>query len=210
MIFAVFFALQDLALTLAKGTLQADTHIQPWVKAAWYVSEGTPIRDVLQLMQKYRLDMVMVREDEFNGTAGLVTLTDLVNEIIGGDDQPTHTQMPQIQEQDNHTFIIQAQTDLETVNERLAIDLPLVENYQTLGGFLLYQVQKLPRQGETYAYQNLELTVLAAEGPPPRSNFSPHPYPRDSCRYQPKFRGEQTCRSSGAKEFRGILIMVSV
>ena len=156
---------QDLALALAQGTLQAETCIQPWVQAAWFVSEGTPISEVLQLMQKYRLYMVMVREDELNGTAGLVTLNDLVNEIIGGDDQLNHTQVPQIQERDNHTFIIQAQTDLETVNERLALDIPLVENYQTLGGFLIYQVQKLPRPGETYTYQNLELTVLAVEGP---------------------------------------------
>ena len=156
---------QDLAVALANGQLQPQTCIQPWVQAAWFVSEGTPIIEVLQLMQKYRLDMVMVREDELNGTAGLVTLTDLVNEIIGSDDHPPHTHTPPIQEQDNHTFIIQAQTDLETVNERLAIQLPLVENYQTLGGFLLYQAQKMPQQGETYTYQNLALTVLSAEGP---------------------------------------------
>ncbi len=157
---------KDLAAALAQGQLQPQTPIQEWVQTAWFVAEGTPIHGVLQHMQKYRLDMVMVREDEVNGTAGLVTLNDLVNEIIGGEDEPVSAQEDaQIQELDNHTFLIQAQTALETVNESLAIALPEVDDYQTLGGFLLYHLQKIPVQGETYKYGNFELKVVSAEGP---------------------------------------------
>ena len=156
---------KDLAAALAQGQIQPQTSIQDWVQAAWFVPEGTPIHDVLQRMQKYHLDVIMVREDTVNGTAGLVTLNDLVHEIIGGEDEPTHAQAAQIQELDNHTFLIQAQTDLETVNEALAIALPDVDEYQTLGGFLIYHLQKIPVQGETYHYQNLEMTVVSTDGP---------------------------------------------
>jgi hypothetical protein len=55
--------------------------------------------------------------------------------------------------------------DLEEVNKLLDLRLPLIDEYQTLGGFLLYQYQKIPVQGETLHYDNLELTVVSAEGP---------------------------------------------
>ncbi|HEY9651175.1 MAG TPA: transporter associated domain-containing protein, partial [Coleofasciculaceae cyanobacterium] len=60
---------------------------------------------------------------------------------------------------------IQAQMGLEHVNELLTLNLPLTDEYQTLGGFLLYEFQKLPVPGETLIYQNLELTVLSTQGP---------------------------------------------
>jgi CBS domain containing-hemolysin-like protein len=55
--------------------------------------------------------------------------------------------------------------DLEEVNELLDLNLPLADEYQTLGGFVLYQFQKIPVQGETLNYDNLNLTVVSAEGP---------------------------------------------
>jgi CBS domain containing-hemolysin-like protein len=156
---------KDLAIALAKGELQNDTPIKTWVQTVWFVPEGTPINEVLQLMQKYHLDIVMVREEEVNGTAGLVTLNDLVNEIIDRDDSSMSTPAAHIQELDNHTFIVQAQTDLDEVNSYLGLDLPIVDDYQTLGGFLLFQLQKLPQQGEVYQFHQLEFTILSADGP---------------------------------------------
>lgn len=156
---------KELAVALAKGELQNDTAIKAWVQTAWFVPEGTLINEVLQLMQKYHLDIVMVREEEANGTAGLVTLNDLVNEIIGGDDVFSSTPTAPIQEIDNHTFIVQAQTDLDEVNEYVGIELPIIDDYQTLGGFLLYQLQKLPLKGEVFQAYDLAFTILSTDGP---------------------------------------------
>ncbi|PZD74133.1 Magnesium and cobalt efflux protein CorC [Acaryochloris thomasi RCC1774] len=157
---------KNLAAALANDQISPESSIQEWTQAAWFVPEGTPIRDVLQRMQKFHLAMMMVREDESDGTAGLVTLTDLVNELLGNDDEPPPSMPgPLIQEQDNHTFLIQAQTDLDLVNEQLAIELPITDEYQTLGGFVLCQLQKIPAQGEHCFYENLKLTVATAEGP---------------------------------------------
>lgn len=156
---------KELAVALATGELQNDTAIKAWVQTAWFVPEGTPINEVLQLMQKYHLDIVMVREEEVNGTAGMVTLNDLVNEIIGRDDAASSTPTAHIQELDNHTFVVQAQTDLDEVNEYLGIELPIIDDYQTLGGFLLFQLQKLPVQGEVYQLHDLEFTIVSTDGP---------------------------------------------
>jgi CBS domain containing-hemolysin-like protein len=115
-------------------------------------------------MQKSGKSMVMV-VDEFGGTAGLVTLKDLVAEIIGETHEPEDEEEPTIQILDERLFLVQAQMDLEEVNELLNLDLPLSEDYQTLGGFLIYQLQKIPEVGEIFKYDTCELTVMSAEGP---------------------------------------------
>ncbi len=156
---------KDVVRELPFQTLDFNASIQPWIQTAWFVPEGTPIQEVLQMMQKYKLGVVMVRESEFNGTAGLVTLQDLIKAIIGIEDESPSPEESQITEQDNHTFVIQAQTDLELVNEQTGLDLPILEDYQTLGGFLMFHLQKLPETGELLYYENLEIKVLSNEGP---------------------------------------------
>jgi CBS domain containing-hemolysin-like protein len=156
---------KDVLRELPFASLDFESPIQPWIQTAWFVAEGTPIQEVLQMMQKYQLGVIMVRESEFDGTAGLVTLQDLIKAIIGIEDEASSPEDPQIEEQDNHTFMVQAQTDLEFINEQIGLDLPILEEYQTLGGFLMFQLQKIPVPGEMLAYQNLEIEVLTMEGP---------------------------------------------
>lgn len=155
---------KDLAKPLAEGKLSPDTAIKPWIQAARFVPEGTLLSELLPFMQKRNLSMVIV-VDEFGGTAGLVTLKDLTAEIIGEAPELASADEPAIRALDEKTFLVQAQTDLEEVNERLSLNLPLVDEYQTLAGFVLYQLQRIPAQGEVFYYENLELTVSEAEGP---------------------------------------------
>ena len=139
---------KDVLRELPFASLDFESPIQPWIQTAWFVPEGTPIQEVLQTMQKYQLGVIMVRESEFDGTAGLVTLQDLIKAIIGIEDEASSPEDPQIEEQDNHTFMVQAQTDLEFINEQIGLDLPILEEYQTLGGFVMFQLQKIPVPGE--------------------------------------------------------------
>jgi CBS domain containing-hemolysin-like protein len=155
---------KELAQPLCQGELTPETPIASWIRPARFVPEMTPLSELLPLMQRSHLAMVMV-VDEFGGTAGLVTLQDLVAEIIGETPEPESTEELLVQILDEQTFLVQAQMDLEEVNELLALDFPLTDEYQTLAGFLLFQFQKIPAQGETLHYDNLELTVVSAEGP---------------------------------------------
>jgi CBS domain containing-hemolysin-like protein len=61
--------------------------------------------------------------------------------------------------------LIQAQINLEEVNELLNLELPLTDDYQTLGGFILYQLQRIPAQGETLVYEGYDFTITNADGP---------------------------------------------
>ena len=155
---------KELAESLSKGQLALNTPIEPWIRPARFVPESMPLSELLPLMQRSHLAMVMV-VDEFGGTAGLVTLQDLIAEIIGEHPESESTQELAVKILDEHTFLIQAQMNLEEVNELLDLNLPLTDEYQTLGGFLLYQYQKIPAQGEVLHYDNLDLTVVSAEGP---------------------------------------------
>lgn len=155
---------KELSEPLAQGVLFPDTSLQPWVRSAQFVPEYMPLGELLPLMQRTRQAMVMV-VDEFGGTAGLVTLEDVVAEIIGDLSEPQDDEEPAIKILNDHTFLVQAQMDLEEVNDLLELYLPVADEYHTLGGFLLYQLQKVPAPGETLYYRNLELTVVSAEGP---------------------------------------------
>ncbi|MDX2096450.1 MAG: hemolysin family protein [Leptolyngbyaceae cyanobacterium bins.59] len=157
-------AFKELAEPLSQGLLNPDTPLKNWVRPAQFVPEYMPLSELLPLMQRNGQTMVMV-VDEFGGTAGLVTLEDLVAQIIGETRLPEDPEEITIQILDDHTFLIQAQVDLEEVNDLLHLDLPLADDYQTLGGFLLYKFQKIPAPGEILQYKNLELTVISAEGP---------------------------------------------
>ncbi|MEP0752532.1 hemolysin family protein [Trichocoleus sp. Lan] len=155
---------KELAEPLAKGELTLDTPIQPWIRPARFVPEGQPLSELLPMMQRSHLAMAIV-VDEFGGTAGLVTIEDLIAEIIGYEPKAEDKEELAVQILDEQTFLVQAQMNLEEVNEFLDLNLPLIDKYQTLGGFVLYHYQRIPTQGETLRFDNLELTIVSAEGP---------------------------------------------
>lgn len=155
---------KDFALPLAQQQITPQDSIRDWIKPVRFVPESTSLDELLSLMQRSGLKMVMV-VDEFGGTSGLITLQDLVVEIIGEDLESDATESLSFQMIDDQTFLVEAQMNLEEINEVLDIDLPLTDEYQTLGGFLLYLWQKIPAKGEKLDYENLEFTVIAAEGP---------------------------------------------
>jgi CBS domain containing-hemolysin-like protein len=153
---------KNLALPLAKGQLINDSAIEPWIEPVNFIPESTSLNELLPLMQRSRLKMVIVI-DEFGGTSGLITLHDLIAEIVGDAGQTSATELELMQQLDDHTYLVSAQMNLEEVNDHLQLNLPLTEHYNTLGGFLLDTWQKIPTQGEKLQYENLEFTVTAAD-----------------------------------------------
>lgn len=155
---------RDLAKPLALGKLNIDTQIQPWMRPTRFVPENTPLSELLPMMQQEKPAMVIV-VDEFGGTVGLVTIQDVIAEIIGDAGQSESSDDLLIEMLDPQTFLVQAQVNLEDLNEVLHLNLPLTKEYQTLAGFILYQWQKMPNPGEIFHYDNLEFTVVSVDGP---------------------------------------------
>ncbi|WP_414752246.1 hemolysin family protein [Anabaena sp. CCY 9910] len=155
---------RDLANPLAVGKLSLETQIQPWMRPARFVPEHTPLSELLPMMQQEKPAMVIV-VDEFGGTVGLVTIQDVIAEIIGNAGETSSSEDLLIQMLDQATFLVQAQVNLEDLNEVLHLNLPLTKQYQTLAGFLLYQLQKMPIKGEIFCYDNIEFTIVSVDGP---------------------------------------------
>jgi len=161
---AGILSLKDLVGPLARHEATHDSLINDWIRPARFVPEYTQLHDLLQIMQRSGKSMVMV-VDEFGGTAGLLTLTDVTGEIIGDSHEFEEDVEVLVNMLDDQSFRVQAQTYIEEVNELLGVDLPVAEEYQTLAGFLIHQLQKIPVTGDKVFYDQFEWTVTAVDGP---------------------------------------------
>ncbi|WP_008308974.1 hemolysin family protein [Leptolyngbya sp. PCC 6406] len=161
---AGLLSLKDLVEPLARQQVTPESLVESWIRPARFVPEYTQLHELLQIMQRSGKSMVMV-VDEFGGTAGLVTLTDVTAEIMGDGYEPEEEPDVLVRIVDDQTYQVQAQIHIEEVNEFLNVDLPLEEDYQTLAGFLIHQLQKIPTEGDTTVYGGLEWTVVAMDGP---------------------------------------------
>jgi CBS domain containing-hemolysin-like protein len=157
-------SLRDLVEPLARQAIAPHSPLEPWIRPARFVPEYTQLHELLNIMQRSGKSMVMV-VDEFGGTAGLVTLSDITAEIIGDGYDSEEDAEGLVDWLDEQVYQIQAQTPVEEVSDLLNVTLPLEADYQTLAGFLIHQLQKIPSVGETVHYGNIEWTVLAMEGP---------------------------------------------
>ena len=155
---------KQLAQPLAEGLLSPDTQIVTWMRAVRFVPEMMLLGELLPLMQSSSEEMAIV-VDEFGGISGLVTLRDLIAEIIGRTYQSSDNKEIALQVLDDRTFLVQAQLNVDDVNQILSLDLPVTDEYQTIGGFLSYQLQRMPAVGEVWRCENAELTVVSACGP---------------------------------------------
>ena len=100
--------------------------------------------------------------DEYGGTVGLVTIEDLLEEIVGEiSDEFDHEVTPFRKLGENH-YLINAQMEIDALNEALHLDLP-AGDYETLAGFLISQLWELPRAGEHLRFANLNFVVRRAE-----------------------------------------------
>jgi CBS domain containing-hemolysin-like protein len=156
-------SLKDFVTLLAQGKPAGQIPIAPWIQPVEFVTESTLVSVVLQQMQQSDTHLTIV-VDEFGNTAGLITRPDAIAEMIGmkvTSDRPTQL----FQKLADGTFLVQAQINLEDLNQQLNISLPLSDDYQTLAGFLLNKLQQFPRPGESLDYGDWNLTVISTVGP---------------------------------------------
>jgi len=124
-----------------------------------FVPETKLIHEVLTMFQDQRLHMT-IAVDEYGGTAGLVTLEDVIEEIVG-DIQDEHDVDPPLWKRlDERTIVADARLDVETINEILdAHVIPTDQDYETLGGFLLDLLGDFPEAETTVEHHNFEFIV---------------------------------------------------
>jgi len=136
--------------------------IRELLRPAYFVPESKKLDDLLHEIRQKRTHMAIV-VDEYGSVAGLVTIEDLVEEIVG-DIQDEYDREENLYEQVSQSeYIFDAKINLDEFNELMNTDLEN-EGYETLGGFLLGQLDKIPVAGDTITFKNLTFTVLTTRG----------------------------------------------
>ncbi len=127
-----------------------------------FVPETISISALLQQFRDNRQHIAIVL-DEFGGTAGLVTLEDLLEEIVGEVSDPFDAITPEIQPLPNGSFLIDGLTLIETVNQQLDLNLS-DPNYDTIAGYMLGKLGRIPATGDTVESDGLLLRVEQMDG----------------------------------------------
>lgn len=133
-----------------------------FVREAIFVPETASVRNLLQRFRDKRQHLAIVI-DEFGGTAGLVTLEDLLEEIVGEVSDPFDHISPQIQMQSDGSYLVEGLTLIDDVNEHLALNLK-DPHYDTIAGFILGRLKRMPRVGDTVDAGDVHLRVLEMDG----------------------------------------------
>lgn len=129
--------------------------IRPAVFAPESMLANKLMRNLMQ--QKKSLAIVV---DEFGGTAGLVTLEDLVEEIFGDIEDEHDTQNLVARRVGENEYEFSGRMEIGRINEEFGLDIPESDDYQTIAGYILYHYQTLPRLGETVEIKNYRFTIL--------------------------------------------------
>ncbi len=128
-----------------------------------FVPETKKVSDLLAEMREKQVHLAIV-VDEYGGTAGLVSIEDIVEEIIGDIADEYEPPEPEpMRRIDPHTLEIDARVHIDELNEELDVELPEGPDYDTVGGFLFSEMGKIPIAGEELRYQNVRFHVLDAE-----------------------------------------------
>ncbi len=135
--------------------------IGPLIRPAYYVPETKLVDDLLQEMQRGRIQMAIV-VDEYGGVVGIVTVEDLLEEIVGEIEDEYDEEPPPLRRLADGSYIVDARVEVDRLNEELGIQLPEGE-YETLGGFLLSLLQKIPDTGEEAQYGGMHFLVTESD-----------------------------------------------
>ncbi len=139
-----------------------DPDISGLLREAYFVPESKPVDELLQELQRRRVHMAIV-VDEYGGTAGLVTIEDLLEEIVGEIQDEYDSEEPRVERISDHESILDAGVDIDDVNRLMDIELP-TDEADTLAGLVFTQLGKVPEVGEKAVFGDVEIEVLALAG----------------------------------------------
>jgi putative hemolysin len=129
---------------------------------ALFVPETMKISSLMREMQKKRQHMAIVI-DEYGAVTGLVTIEDLIEEIVGEIRDEYDTESP-VQSLPNGALLIDASLAIRDLNEDYGFDIPESNEYDTIGGFLISNLQRLPAVDDSYDTETIKFTIVAMKG----------------------------------------------
>ncbi len=125
------------------------------------IPETMFVKDVLELLTKKRKSIAVV-VDEYGGTSGIITIEDIIEELFGEiEDEHDSDDLQETQISDTQ-FLLSARLEVDYINEAYKLDLPIGENYETLGGLIVSYNEEIPKKDEVITIDNFRFTILEA------------------------------------------------
>lgn len=134
-----------------------DVPVRKIMRKGMFIPETKKIDETLKLFQKKNQHMAII-VDEHGGVSGLVTLEDILEEIVGEIVDETEKVVPEFRK-DGKGFRVLGKADIREVNRRIKTKIPLEGDYETLSGYLLHEFQRIPEEGEEIALKSTSFTV---------------------------------------------------
>ena len=153
---------KDILIGMASGGMKRDDPVLPIVRQAYFIPENKRVSELLSEMQRNKFQIAIVI-DEFGGTAGLVTLEDLIEEIVGSIHDELEAGEQDVEIVDEKNVMVSGQSPIDEVNELLGTGLQS-RDFNTIGGFVFGLFGRMPRAGEQLRYKELKFEVLELDG----------------------------------------------
>lgn len=156
--------IKDIVRKMAVEEVPPSTVVKHFVRDAYYIPESKMVTALLDDMQKDKFQIAIV-VDEHGGTAGLITLEDIMEEIVGAlqDEFEAIEAEKEVEVVDESTFMVSGTTGIDEINELVGVELD-EEEFHTIGGFIFGLFGHLPKVGEKLRYHELKFLILEMEG----------------------------------------------
>ena len=143
------------------GKLPLQPDLARFIRPATFVPETKRVAEMLREFQRKQVQIAIV-VDEYGGTAGLVTIEDLLEEIVGEIRDEYDVETEPVVDVGQGSFVFSAKVNIAEVHDRLGVEIE-PEGFETVGGYLLTRVGRVPAVGESFDFDGLEVEVLEAE-----------------------------------------------
>ena len=157
------FYIKDIFNVIRDGKL--NMQVKSFIREAYFVPETKALVEMLEEFKKKHIHMAIVL-DEYGGTSGIITIEDLIEEIVGDiNDEFDIEHDEEIKKVADNKYIIDAMLDVEFLNEELSIDLPVSDDHDSLGGYIYSVLGRVPLEKDTITHDNgkVEIRVLEVD-----------------------------------------------
>ena len=164
-IVGVLYAKDLLALALERSPYregQAEVSIRQLMRPPYFVPESAMVGDLLGDLQHKKVHLAIV-VDEYGGTAGIVTIEDLLEEIVGEIQDEYDKELPLLQEVAPKDYLASGRADIDDINRSLGVQLADEDESYTLAGVIYSHLQRVPIAGDTLQIGDVHLEVLTVK-----------------------------------------------
>ena len=131
------------------------------LRKPYFVPENQMVSELLRDL-KAKKTHIAILTDEYGGTAGIITIEDILEEIVGEIMDEHDEEPPLLSVLDDSSVLVDARLDIEKLGEHYGLTLPEGE-FESVGGFIIHLLGRIPKAGETIRYGNLDMTIKSAD-----------------------------------------------